>query len=162
MGAEVVYLDRDNTLIRDCPYCSRKEDVVLMEGAAEAVAMLNRAGVLAIVVTNQSGIGRGYFTEAQMHEVNTEMERQLVLKGAHIDAIYYCPHSPEVGCECRKPATGLIEMARRDFHPEKEFVIGDRDDVDGEMARRAGIRYALTGQKGILEIVQDYLSKLEK
>jgi histidinol-phosphate phosphatase family protein len=152
-----VFLDRDNTIIRDCPYCSRREDVQLMEGAAEAISLLNRKQILAIVITNQSGIGRGYFSLQQMHEVNDEMRRQLAERGARLDAIYYCPHAPEESCMCRKPNTLLIERARRDFDTCSEFVIGDRDDIDGEMARRAGLRYGIVGEIGILDIIKEYI-----
>lgn len=154
---KAVFLDRDGTIIRDCPYCCRKEDVVLEPGAAEAISLLNSKGVLAIVITNQSGIGRGYFTVRQMEEVNQEMMRQLALRGAHIDGIYFCPHRPDEGCRCRKPSTLLIEKARSDFGTEQEFVIGDRDDIDGEMARRAGLGWAIVGKRSLLEIVKEYL-----
>ncbi len=152
-----VYIDRDNTIIEDGPYCSSREKVRLMKGAAEGIRKLNIAGIPVIVITNQSGIGRGYFTLEQMNEVNLEMERQLSLNDAHIDALFYCPHTPEDACVCRKPATGLIESARAEFHTENEFVIGDRDDIDGELARRAGLRYAIVGERTLQEIVDDYL-----
>lgn len=162
MGRPTVFLDRDNTVIVDCPYCSSREQVRLMEGAGEAIRLLNSHGVTVIVLTNQSGIGRGYFTLEQMNEVNEEMERQLGEFGAHVDSIYYCPHKPDDACSCRKPRTGLIEAARRDYGTSEEFVIGDRDDVDGEMARRAGLRYAIVGDRGIRDIVEDYLGETRR
>lgn len=159
MGKRTVYLDRDNTIIEDCPYCSSREQVRLMEGAGEAISMLNRSGAAVIVLTNQSGIGRGYFTVGQMVEVNDEMQRQLAEHDAHIDRIYYCPHKPEDGCSCRKPLTGLIAQARKDLGSSDEYVIGDRDDIDGEMARRAGLEYAIVGENGILQAVEEYLRR---
>lgn len=159
MSGKAVFLDRDNTIIMDCPYCRRREDVKLMDGAAEAIRLLNREGIPVIVLTNQSGIGRGYFTLREMEEVNDEMAKQLAAGGAHIDALYYCPHTPDDMCSCRKPMPGLIDMARRDFGSSGEFVIGDRDDIDGELARRAGLEYAIVGERGILAIVSDYLSE---
>lgn len=156
-----VFIDRDNTIIADCPYCSRKEDVKLMEGAGEAIMLLNRKGVSVVVVTNQSGVGRGYFTISQMEEVNSEMMRQLGEYGAHIDALYYCPHTPDDVCECRKPMTGLVERARQQLGESEEFVIGDRDEIDGEMARRAGLRYAIVGRKKILDAVREYLTSID-
>ncbi len=153
-----VFIDRDDTIIVDCPYCSRKEDVRLTDGAADAILMLNRSGVRVIVLTNQSGIGRGYFTIEQMREVNDEMKRQLAENGAHVDAIYFCPHRPEDGCSCRKPKPGMIAQARLDYGESDEFVIGDRDDIDGEMARRANLKYAIVGRRHLADIVSDYLS----
>ncbi len=157
MGKRTVYLDRDNTIIEDCPYCSSREQVRLMKGAGEAISRLNRSGVTVIVLTNQSGIGRGYFNVTQMAEVNDEMKRQLAGHDAHIDGIYYCPHKPDDGCGCRKPLSGLIAQARKDHGSSDEYVIGDRDDIDGEMARRAGLKYAIVGKQGILQAVDDYL-----
>jgi histidinol-phosphate phosphatase family protein len=160
MGRKAIFIDRDNTIIEDCPYCRSKEEVKVIPAAAEGIRMLNSAGVLVIVLTNQSGIGRGYFTEEQMNEVNEEMKRQLREYGAGIDAIFHCPHRPEDGCRCRKPETGLIEMARREFHTENEFVIGDRDDVDGEMARRAHLRYGIVGGRTVTDIVREYIGSV--
>ncbi len=157
MNRRTVFLDRDNTIIVDCPYCKSREEVRLMKHAGEAISLLNREGITVIVLTNQSGIGRGYFTEEQMEEVNDEMRRQLLEHGAHVDAIYFCPHRPEDRCSCRKPATGLIERARKGYGTADEFVIGDRDDIDGEMARRAGLDYAIVGERTIMDVVTEYL-----
>lgn len=161
MTKRTVFVDRDNTIIADCPYCSRKEDVKLMDGAAEAVQLLNSRGIRVVVVTNQSGVGRGYFTIEQMEEVNSEMFRQLGEHGAHIDALYYCPHTPDDGCDCRKPKTGLVERARKDLGESEEFVIGDRDEIDGEMARRAGLGFAIVGMKSLLDAVREYLESAD-
>ncbi|MBX8639274.1 MAG: HAD family hydrolase [Thermoplasmata archaeon] len=157
MTGKAVFIDRDGTIIADCPYCKSKDQVRVIPASAEGIRMLNRLGVLVIVLTNQSGIGRGYFTVDQMNEVNDEMTRQLREYGAEIDAIFHCPHKPEDGCGCRKPETGLIERARREFHTEDEFVIGDRDDVDGELARRAHLRYSIVGDRTVKDIVTEYL-----
>ncbi|MBX8632478.1 MAG: HAD family hydrolase [Thermoplasmata archaeon YP2-bin.285] len=156
-GRIAAFIDRDNTIIEDCPYCKSRDQVRLLKGAAAGIRKLNLNGILAIVLTNQSGIGRGYFTLEQMQEVNDEMRRQLGLEGAAIDAIYFCPHRPEDMCSCRKPATGLIEMARRDFNTTDEFVIGDREEIDGEMARRASLKYGIVGSKTLLDIVDEML-----
>ena len=161
MANIAVFIDRDDTIIQDVPYCSSRDDVRLMKGAAEGIRKLNDSGIRVIVITNQSGIGRGYFTVEQMEEVNTEMERQLAVDGAHIDALFFCPHKPEDGCACRKPATGLIDAARNKLHTENEFVIGDRDDIDGELARRAGLKYALVGERTLLEVVEEYLKDVQ-
>ncbi len=105
----------------------------------EAILRLNDAGLPVIVVTNQSGVGRGYFPESLVHSVHELMTQQLQAAGAHIDAIYYCPHISADACECRKPKTGMLERASRehaiDLH--RSFVVGDRQG-DIELARRAG------------------------
>ena len=93
-----------------------------------------------------------------MEEVNSEMSRLLGEHGGDIDALYYCPHRTEDGCDCRKPRTGLVERARQELGESEEFVIGDRDDIDGEMARRAGLKYAIVGRKSLLDAVRDYLA----
>jgi len=105
------FLDRDGTVIRDTGYVSSPEEVELLPGAAEAVRLLNRAGVPVVVVTNQSGIGRGCFAESEFSAVQDRVESLLRAAGARIDATYFCPHVPEDGCECRKPGLGLYLKA---------------------------------------------------
>lgn len=107
----VVFLDRDGTIIRDTGYVSSPEDVVLLPGAAEAVRLINRAGVPVVIVTNQSGIGRGYFGVSEFHDVQERVESLLRAAGARIDATYFCPHVPEDRCDCRKPGLGLYLKA---------------------------------------------------
>lgn len=104
------FLDRDGTLMRDTGYVSDPDEVVLIPGAAEAVRLLNEAEVPVVVVTNQSGIGRGYFGLGAFLLVQARLEELLAGHGARIDATYYCPHVPEDGCECRKPG---LELYRR-------------------------------------------------
>jgi histidinol-phosphate phosphatase family protein len=106
-----VFLDRDDTIIVDAEYISRPEQVQLLPGAAEAIARINAALVPVIVVTNQSGIGRGYFTEADYDQVKKRIDELLAEHGAHVDATYYCPHRPDEGCKCRKPGMLLFERA---------------------------------------------------
>ena len=124
------FLDRDGTLMRDTGYPRRREDVELIPGAAEAVARLNALSVPVVVVTNQSGIGRGRLTEAGFREVQAELERQLVEADARLDAVYHCPHDPaREACRCRKPAGGLFERAARDLGVslEESLFVGDRE-----------------------------------
>jgi histidinol-phosphate phosphatase family protein len=92
-----------------------------------------------IVVTNQSGVGRGYFPESLVHSIHELMILELEAAGAHLDAIYYCPHTSAEGCDCRKPKTGMLERAVREhaIDLQQSFVVGDRH-VDIELARRAG------------------------
>jgi histidinol-phosphate phosphatase family protein len=124
-----VFLDRDGTIIEDAHYLSRPEQVKLIDGAAEAIARINAVLVPAIVVTNQSGIARGIFTEEDHARVTERMDELLVAHGARIDASYHCPHAPADGCDCRKPGTLLFKQARRD-HPgidlSRSLYIGDR------------------------------------
>jgi histidinol-phosphate phosphatase family protein len=123
-----VFLDRDDTIIRDAEYISRPEQVELLPGAAEAVGRINSALVPVIVITNQSGIDRGYFTEADYLAVKQRLDEQLSAHGAHIDATYYCPHLPEQRCECRKPGRLLFEQAAAEHGIDlsRALYIGNR------------------------------------
>ena len=128
-----IFIDRDDTIIHDVPYLSDPALVELTPGAAEALAEFKRMGFMVVVVTNQSGIGRGYFTVEQLEKVNARMSELLAAGGASIDALYYCPHRPDENCNCRKPKTGMLEQAFRDFEVDKahSIVIGDlKGDVD--------------------------------
>jgi D-glycero-D-manno-heptose 1,7-bisphosphate phosphatase len=131
-----VFLDRDGTLMRDVDYCGDPKDVQVLPGAPEALRKLRRAGFKVIVVTNQSGIGRGFFDDAQYRQVEAELARQL---GADmIDATYYCPHHPDDACVCRKPSPEMIFRAARDHHIDltRSYFIGDKtsDIVSGRNA----------------------------
>lgn len=110
------FLDRDGTIIRDVDYISRPEDVRIVPGAAAAIGTLNDAGIPVIIVSNQSGIGRGYFPSDAFERVQARIEELLGVRGAHIDATYICPHAPsdEAPCVCRKPRVALFEQAARD------------------------------------------------
>ncbi len=123
-----VFLDRDGTVIRDTGYVSSPEDVVLLPGAAEAVRLLNRAGIPVVIVTNQSGIARGYFGEPEFHAVQQRVESLLRAAGARIDATYFCPHVPEDGCDCRKPGLGLYLNAASEVGVDLAgaVYVGDR------------------------------------
>jgi len=124
----VFFLDRDGTIIRDTDYLSDPADVELLPGAADAIAQINRHGIPVIVATNQSGIGRGYFTVADYERVKARLDELLAQHGAHLDATYYCPHGPENHCDCRKPKSGMFRQALREhLIPDGTPVfIGDR------------------------------------
>jgi D-glycero-D-manno-heptose 1,7-bisphosphate phosphatase len=116
--------------------------------AAEAVAMLNRAGFAAVVLTNQSGVARGYFSEEMVEELHATLRREIAGGGGRLDGIYYCPHHPDGKveayrrrCDCRKPQTGLLDRAVAELHLERagSYVVGDRF-VDVELAHNAGLR----------------------
>lgn len=128
-----VFLDRDGTVNVDTHYLRRPEDVVLIAGAAEAIGELNRAGVPVIVVSNQSGIGRGILTHGEYELVRARIDEQLALHDAHFDASYICPHAPsastgEPTCECRKPGTLLFRTAAAEHELDlsRSVFIGDR------------------------------------
>lgn len=138
---KAVFLDRDGTIARDVPYCSRPEDFELLPDAAEAIKLLNEHGFKVVMVTNQSGIGRGYFTKETLARIHDKMHKELANHGAHVDAIYYCPHHPDDNCECRKPKPKLVFQAARELDIDlgQAYVIGD-SEMDIELARRAGCK----------------------
>ena len=127
---EYVFLDRDGVINRKPPegeYITQPEQLELLAGAAEAIALLNRSGRRVIVVTNQRGIALGLMTEADLARVHDHLRAELTLYGAHLDAIYFCPHDRDQ-CICRKPAIGMIDSAFRDFagaSPQNSALIGD-------------------------------------
>ncbi len=143
-GLPAVFLDRDGTVNEDVGYIGSPERLTLIDGACEAIKRLNRAGIKVIVVSNQSGVGRGYFSEDELLRVNTRLRELLDSGGARLDGIYYCPHRPEDGCRCRKPDTALIEMAvsNHGVDPEVSYVVGDKAS-DVELARRVRARAIL-------------------
>lgn len=140
MGRNIaVFLDRDGTICRDVHYMSRSEQFKLLPGVADGVRLLNGLDVKAIAVTNQSGIARGYFTEDDLERIHRRMVYELYKREARLDAVYYCPHHPDDGCDCRKPKIGLLLRAERDFNLDLKscFVIGDRE-LDVKTGRNAG------------------------
>jgi D-glycero-D-manno-heptose 1,7-bisphosphate phosphatase len=134
-----VFLDRDGTLMEDAGYCADPAQVRIYPSAREALAKMKAAGFLLILVTNQSGIGRGYFTEDDYRAVQAEFERQL--EPVRLDAVYYCPDAPEAASNRRKPAPGMILEAARDHSIDlaRSFMIGDKE-ADVEAGRAAGCR----------------------
>jgi D-glycero-D-manno-heptose 1,7-bisphosphate phosphatase len=116
----------------------------ILPRVADAIRRLNQAGLAVIVVTNQSGVGRGYFPESLVHTVHELMTQELAAAGAHLDAVYYCPHHSADGCNCRKPKTGMLERAAQEHAIDLQgsFVVGDRHG-DVELARRAGAQSIL-------------------
>ena len=129
MARSAIFVDRDDTLIEDVGYCKDPDCVRLMPGAANGLAKLERAGYSLVVVTNQSGIARGYFTRDDLAAVHARLQSELEIAGVRLDAIYYCPHLPEEGCECRKPRPGLLLQAAAEMNLDlkNSFMIGDRE-----------------------------------
>jgi len=128
MRYSAAFLDRDGTIIRDTGYLCDPARVELLPGAAEAISLLNARSIPVIVVTNQSGIGRGLYGESEFETVQREVERRLAMAGCALDAVYHCPHAPETGCACRKPALGLYRRAAERFGLvlEEGLYVGDR------------------------------------
>lgn len=147
----MVILDRDGTVIEDRDYLSDPAGVKLLPGTAEGLRLLADSGYGLIVISNQSGVGRGYFTMREVEAVNGEIERQLAAHGIKLAGIYVCPHAPEDRCTCRKPATGLLVRAAGEtgFDPSRSVVIGDKIS-DLEMGRAVGALTVLvqTGKGG--------------
>jgi len=121
-------MDRDGTLIRDKRYLSSKDELEFLPRTISALRYLSKTDFRLIVVTNQSGIARGYFTEEALKCIHESMTKKLNENNVRIDAIYYCPHSPEDGCDCRKPEIGMIKQAKKDFdlNLKKCYFIGDK------------------------------------
>lgn len=145
-----VFLDRDGTIIEDTGYPSGGDAMKMLPGVPDAIATLNQAGFKVIVITNQSGIGRGYFDEQAVDEFHAILKDLLALSGARIDAYYFCPHAPDENgnpvCNCRKPRTGLLQSAELDHGLDLElsFLVGDNpSDIEaGKIAGCTAIQLA--------------------
>jgi len=137
--SRAVFVDRDGTIIHDADYCSAPSQVQVLDGAAGALRRLKDAGFKIIVITNQSGIGRGFFTEKDYRAVEAELSRQL--GHSLIDATYFCPDAPGKPSTCRKPAPGMVLAAAKDHTVDlsSSFLIGDKE-IDAQCAHNAGVR----------------------
>lgn len=134
-----VFIDRDGTIMEDCDYCSDPKDVRIFPGVVDALSRLKLRDFKVIVITNQSGIGRGFFTLDQYRAVEAEVLRQI--GDGLIDATYFCPDVPGQPSNCRKPEPGMIIEATRDHQLDlsRSFFIGDKE-IDVECAHHAGVR----------------------
>jgi len=134
-----VFVDRDGTIMQDADYCSDPQQVRIFSGGPEALRRLKSKGFKLIIITNQSGIGRGFFTIEQYRAVEAEVLRQL--GDGLIDATYFCPDIPDQYSCCRKPAPGMILQATREHQIDlsRSFFIGDKE-IDAECGRNAGVR----------------------
>jgi D-glycero-D-manno-heptose 1,7-bisphosphate phosphatase len=150
MKRPAVFIDRDGTISEEVGYINHPSRFSLFPFAAEAIKHLNENGWLAIVITNQAGVARGYFSEEMIHTVHGQMAKELEGAGARLDAIYYCAHHPSVGappyrldCDCRKPKPGLISRAARDLDINlgESWMVGDRYS-DIELAGNAAVKSA--------------------
>lgn len=153
--AIAVFLDRDGTVCEEVGHMDHPDRLVVYPWSAEAIRLINGAGMKAIVVTNQSGVARGYFGEEMVTQINEKMQEALEAQGARLDAIYYCPHHADVGqppyrldCHCRKPKPGMLLKAADEFDIDltRSFVVGDRY-VEIKLAKDVGATsvFVLTG-----------------
>jgi len=144
-----VFLDRDGTLVEDRGYTHRLADYRLLPGVARGLARLRDAGFRLAVVTNQSGIGRGYFSADDYARFQARLVGELADQGIAIEASYHCPHRPEAACDCRKPAPGLLARAAQELGADlaRSWMVGDHLG-DLELARRAGCAGAVLVRTG--------------
>jgi D-glycero-D-manno-heptose 1,7-bisphosphate phosphatase len=161
------FLDRDGVLNIDHGYVHQLDQLDIVARASEAVRVLNEAGYLVIVITNQSGVARGLYGEEDVRRFNDELARRLDLDRARIDAFYYCPHHPSgsvaayaISCDCRKPKPGLLQRAAKDFAIDRSrsFLIGDKDS-DIEAAAAFGIKAARFdgNRQSLVDVVRSML-----
>ena len=163
MKLKAAFFDRDGVLNVDKSYLYKIEDLEWIDGAKEALAYLTQKGYTIFVVTNQSGIARGYYTVADMEKLHEFMAQQVVAAGGKIEKFYYCPHLPEgkiaeyaIECDCRKPKPGLILRAFAEYDIDKNaaFLIGDKPR-DVESAEAAGIKGCLFEGGNLLNFVKE-------
>lgn len=164
MQRRFVVLDRDGTIIEECEYLSDPQQIKLIPGAAGALRKLSEMGLGLAVVTNQSAIGRGFFSENRLREIHDRLFQLLESERVNLDGLYYCPHKPEDQCPCRKPEVGLIKKAsvELNFDLQRSIVVGDKD-CDVEMGQRVGATTFLVrtgyGARMVAErkIIADYI-----
>lgn len=149
----VIFLDRDGTINEEVNYLYRPEDMRLLPGVADAIRLFKEHGCRIVVVSNQAGVARGYYSESEVDVLHGYMNGLLKEQGVEIDYFFYCPHHPEHGigkyrrqCHCRKPETGLLEMAEQYIRVDKarSWMIGDKL-IDIEAGKRYGVHTALVG-----------------
>jgi D-glycero-D-manno-heptose 1,7-bisphosphate phosphatase len=170
MNRPALFLDRDGVINVDYGYVHTPENFHFIEGIFELVAAANRAGYLVVVVTNQAGIGRGYYSEEQFHELTHWMRRRFAEYGGQIDALYFCPYHPEHGIgeyrresEFRKPAPGMLLQAKRELGIDmgKSIFIGDKQS-DMKAGRSAGVGILLHFCSEYVETKPKIISKLSE
>jgi histidinol-phosphate phosphatase family protein len=158
---QVVFLDRDGVInVNRDDYVKSWSEFEFLPGAKDAIKMLNETNYWVIIVTNQSPIGRGIFDHNTLEEIHTKMLQELSDAGAHIDAIYYCPHSPDDECGCRKPKPGLLIRAAEELNIDlnNSWLIGDSDG-DIEAGKAAGCKtFKVTEINGLIDIVKTIIA----
>ena len=154
-------IDRDGTIIVDKVYLDDPDGIEFTHGAIEGLRLLRDAGFVLALITNQSGIARGYFDAAALGRIHDRLQSLLAAEGVRLEAIYFCPHGPNDGCDCRKPAPGMVTQAMHDlgFRPEEVVVLGDSDGDMGAAAAAgvAGVRVAVAGKSAVAGAARDFL-----
>ena len=165
-----IFMDRDGTLSHEVGYVNHVSRFRLFPWTVDAVRLVNRRGFLAVVVTNQAGVARGYFPESTIHEVHASLQASLAAGDARLDALYYCAHHPTVGeppyrqdCDCRKPRPGMLRRAETELGADlsRSWVVGDRVG-DLELAWRVGARGALVKSGYGLGELLHHVPRLER
>jgi D-glycero-D-manno-heptose 1,7-bisphosphate phosphatase len=154
-------IDRDGTIIVDKVYLRDPDGIEFAPGAIEGLRLLRDAGFALVLITNQSGIARGYFDAATLGRIHERLQSMLAAEDLRLQAIYFCPHGPDDGCDCRKPAPGMVTRAMRDFgfRPEEVVVVGDSDADMGAAAAAGvkGVRVAAGGRSASIGAAPDFL-----
>lgn len=154
-------IDRDGTIIVDKVYLRDPDGIEFTPGAIEGLRLLRDAGFALVLITNQSGIARGYFDLATLERIHDRLKSMLAAEGLELEAIYFCPHGPDDGCDCRKPKPGMIRRAMRDlgFGPTEAVVIGDSDADMGAAAAAGvtGLRVAAACGSASIGAAHDFL-----
>jgi len=157
----VALIDRDGTIIVDKVYLRDPDGIEFAPGAIKGLRLLRDAGFALVLITNQSGIARGYFDAARLEQVHDRLRSMLAAEELTLEAIYVCPHGPDDGCDCRKPAPGMVKRAMRDlgFGPNEAVLIGDSDADMGAAAAAgvAGVRVASSGKSAAIGAAADFL-----
>ena len=165
--AKAVFLDRDGVLNQDNPegYVRKPEEFILLPGVLDALRLIQSLGYKLIIVTNQSGVGRNYYTLQDMHNVHDKMHFLMKEASITLDGLYFCPHAPEERCLCRKPETAMLEQAKEDHQLDltHSVLIGDKTS-DIEAGRRVGCKTILVktgygGQDGRCPVEPDIVVK---
>lgn len=140
MQSKAVFFDRDDTLVIDSDYMHKVEDFKLFDDTISALKLIQEKGFKLFIVTNQSGIGRGYYTEEQMHNFNQQMFEEFNKHGIHLEDLAFCPHAPEDKCNCRKPKPTLINdlVKKYNIDVKNSFMIGDKLS-DAQAGKNAGM-----------------------
>lgn len=159
---KAIFLDRDGVINKDNGYVSKIDDFDFIDGVFEALKGFQDLGFLLIVVTNQSGIGRGYYGIKNFEKLNSFMLGEFEKKDIKIDKVYFCPHSPEDNCECRKPKPGMILQGLKEFdiNPQNCILIGDKSsDIQAAKAANLGKAYQIGKDFQDLNEIYKYIRK---
>jgi D-glycero-D-manno-heptose 1,7-bisphosphate phosphatase len=154
LKSKALFLDRDGVINKDTKYCHKVEEFEFIDGIFDLVKRYQDEGYLPIIVTNQSGIGRGYYTQEDYMKVTEYMVNQFLQRGIKIEAVYHCPHTPEDKCSCRKPRTGMFMAAKKAFRIDMKnsIMIGDKhSDIQAAKSAKIKERILVSKDENYLE-----------